>query len=460
MNPDKVLRDPVHNLITFAGEEGRLLLELIDRPEFQRLRRIRQLGLTFLAYPGAEHSRWVHSVGVCHLARRMLDALRARHGCDSEEYKGLQGLRREIAVAALLHDVGHGPFSHVFERAVPKVKAPPTGYPGDHEGWSERIIVERFGPVLRAHSVDVGVVAGLINKKNRANLLAKDFISSQLDADRMDYLLRDSRAAGPKYGEFDLEWLLHSLRIGNVKVRGQTEGVWRLCFDTGKAIHVIEEYIQARDFMYAQVYIHKTTRAYEAMLKNALGLATVITGGDPAKAPQPCPPALAKMLAGQPVSVDEYLTLDDFQLWVTLIDWSRSATSIDQQHSRLGRLCRSLVDRQQPYKYVDCDDRDKQDHALAFSTKVQGTLLEFSCHRDTFVDLAYRNAYYRKSTEHEEEEDRVIHVVDREGNAHPVETSSEFIKAISSIETRICRLYYDESDQDIMVRLRDDGWAV
>jgi len=121
VNHPKVFRDPVHNLISLDGDEGALLLDLIDRPEFQRLRRIRQLGLAFLAYPGAEHSRWVHSLGVCHVARRMLDALRKRHGEDSEEYRDLAPHRREILVAALLHDVGHGPFSHVFERALPRV---------------------------------------------------------------------------------------------------------------------------------------------------------------------------------------------------------------------------------------------------------------------------------------------------------------------------------------------------
>jgi len=264
----KVVRDPVHNLIPLAGDDGELVLELMDRPEFQRLRRIRQLGLALLTFPGAEHSRWAHSFGVCHLARRMLDTLRLRYEGASAEYKELAELRREIVAAALLHDVGHGPFSHVFERAIPPPDDPPSDYPKDHEDWSQRIIRERFGPILERRGARTDIVAGLIDKTNREHLLAKDFISSQLDADRMDYLLRDSRAAGPKYGEFDLEWLLYSLRIAEVPVRGQQGGVLRLCFDSRKAIHVVEEYIQARAFMYEQVYIHKATRAYEAMLKN------------------------------------------------------------------------------------------------------------------------------------------------------------------------------------------------
>lgn len=144
----EVIRDSVHNLIPLTGEEGAMIAELIDRPEFQRLRRIRQLGLGFLTYPGAEHSRWVHSLGVCHVARRMLDALRTRHGDGSAEYTELASLRKEILAAGLLHDVGHGPFSHVFERAIPPVTNPPNGYPKDHEDWSLRIVGERFNAAL------------------------------------------------------------------------------------------------------------------------------------------------------------------------------------------------------------------------------------------------------------------------------------------------------------------------
>ena len=109
----------------------------------------------------------------------------------------------------------------------------------------------------------------------------------------------------------------------------------RLCFDSGKAIHVVEEYIQAREFMYVQVYVHKTTRAYEAMLRNALGLASAITDGDPSKAPAPCPPALAKVLARQAITTDEYLALDDFRLWCTFMDWAQLGDGNDDRCARL-----------------------------------------------------------------------------------------------------------------------------
>jgi HD superfamily phosphohydrolase len=454
----KVVRDPVHNLIPLTGEDGQLVLDLMDRPEFQRLRRIRQLGLAFLTYPGAEHSRWVHSFGVSHVARRMLDALATRYGSESGEGGELRGLRKEIIAAALLHDVGHGPFSHVFERAIPSPLHPPPGYPRDHEGWSERIISERFDEVLRGHGVRVEVVSGLISKTNRDNLLAKDLISSQLDADRMDYLLRDSRSAGLKYGDFDLEWLLHSLRVGNVRVRGQADPVMRLCFDSGKAIHVIEEYIQAREFMYVQVYMHKTTRAYEALLKSALGLAAQITGDDPGQAPQPCPPALAKMLARQPLDTDEYLSLDDFRLWCTLLDWSRLATGGDERLQPLRAKCERVVNRGRPYRSVELRDHDRLEKAIELITELRGTPQAYSCERDSFQDLAYRNVFYRKSPDDEEQEDRVIQFIDRGGQTHPAESLSDVIRAISEIETKIHRLYYDQTDAEMVTRLQKEGW--
>ena len=454
----KVLRDPVHNLISLEGEEGAILVSLIDTPEFQRLRRVRQLGLAFLTYPGAEHSRWVHSVGVCHIARQMLDVLRKRYGESSDEYRELEQHRREILVAALLHDVGHGPFSHLFERAIKYPTEAPTGYPRDHEGWSRRIIEERFGDHLRGNGVNVEVVLGLIDKKNRQHLLAKDFISSQLDADRMDYLLRDSAAAGPKYGEFDLAWLLHSLRIGRVPVMGRTDEVSRLCFDSRKAIHVVEEYIQAREFMYVQVYIHKTTRAYEAMLLSILSLARHICKGEPAQVPTPCPSALAKILADQPVSIIEYLSLDDFRLLGTLIDWSQFADNDDPLRAALKQKCDRLVNRRQPYKAIALDSREKQDKALRLVTSLEGTALAFSCHRDDFVDRAYRNIHYRKGKESEEQADWMIHFVEPGGRTWAAEQESSVIRAISEIETTIYRLYYDENDPLMVAKLVEDGW--
>ncbi|MCC7291942.1 MAG: HD domain-containing protein [Phycisphaerales bacterium] len=459
----KVIRDPVHNLIELPDDdEGRMILALIDRPEFQRLRRIRQLGLGFLVYPGAEHSRWAHSLGVCHIARRMLDALAKHHGEDSDEYRDLRPLRRTILAAALLHDLGHGPFSHVFERAIKPPTAAQDEYPRDHEGWSRRIIRERLAGVLCKYDVEADKVVQILNKEDRGNLLSKDFVSSQLDADRMDYLLRDSKACGPRYGEFDLDWMLHSLRIGKVSVKGQADGVWRLCLDSRKAIHVVEEFIQAREFIYLQVYVHRTTRAYEALLTNILALAAAIADGDPGKVPGACPEALREMLAGRQVDTDSYMSLDDFRLWCTFMDWSKLSSGGGENAARLARMCLMLVHRKQPYKCIELHERGNQDKALEFITKLKGTDLFFSCSRDTFSDLAYRNALYRQSKHSgeagEEEEDKVIFFLDKQGKPHPAESESKVIDAISKIETSVYRLYYDERESKLVEELLKGGW--
>jgi hypothetical protein len=284
-----------------------------------------------------------------------------------------------------------------------------------------------------------------------------NLISSQLDADRMDYLLRDSLAAGPKYGEFDLEWMLHALRIGRVKVPGQAERLWRLCFDSGKAIHVVEEYIQAREFMPVQVYLHKKTRAYEALLKNAFSLATAISDGDPNKVPL-CAPALAKMLAGESVTTPEYLSLDDFRIWTTLMDWSNIEADGDERVSVLARKSRQLINREKPYRVLELNDRTKQDDALKLVTRLSDTDLRFSCDRDAVIDLAYHNARYRKSRESDEEEDRVIYFIEPGGEPKPAEHLSPVIEAISGIKTEVFRFYYDETDPKMVERLRAEGW--
>lgn len=453
----KVFRDPVHNLISLAGEEGLLIRALIDRPEFQRLRRIRQLGLSLLTYPGAEHSRWTHSLGVYHVARRMLDALRDRYS-DASEYEQLAPIRNEILVAALLHDIGHGPFSHLFENVLPKLRDAQAGYPIGHEDWSRRIISDAFGDMLHERGVNIDVVTGLIDARSRRHLLAKDILSSQLDADRMDYLLRDSWAAGPRYGHFDLEWMLHALRIGQLAVPGRAEPDWRLCFDSVKARHVVEEFIQAREFMYVQVYIHKTTRAYEALFRNIFALAANICRGDPDRCPDPCPPALRKMLAGVSVGTAEYLSLDDFRIWTTLVDWSHQQNGADVLHQLLAAKCDRLVNRRRPYRFIALDSREKQDAALRLVMEVMGSNAEFSCHRDEFKDVAYRNVFYRKSREDEEEAQKAIYFIEPDGMVRPIESVSSVIRAISEIETEIYRLYYDPDDQAIVSKLKQLGW--
>src|SRR6059036_523561 len=191
---EKIIRDPVHDVIAFRLDRpaDALLFRLINAAEFQRLRRIRQLGLASLAYPGADHSRYSHSLGVMETARQMLDQLRRSfYIAEDSETVSL--------AAALLHDLGHGPFSHVFERV--------SGI--HHERLTQRVILDADSEVHRVliqhDKLLPERIIDFLNCQPRRTFFC-DIISSQLDADRLDYLLRDSLLTGSRYGDYDLTW--------------------------------------------------------------------------------------------------------------------------------------------------------------------------------------------------------------------------------------------------------------
>ncbi len=252
----KVIRDPVHNIVPFEDSPcDRLLLELINTKEFQRLRRIKQLGVGDLVFPGAEQTRFAHSIGVMHIARMFLDRITGVLGRRINEVE-----RSAVLAASLLHDIGHGPFSHALEKI--------TGE--RHEKRTRDIIRDDTTEVnQRLRKLDPGfpdlldeffcedVEEGSTEGPGILGYLTQ-IVSSQLDADRFDYLLRDSYATGTDYGRFDLKWLLQNLFLDETRSR----------FYLGhKAILAAEQYVYARYHMYRMVYFHKTTRAAEVMLR-------------------------------------------------------------------------------------------------------------------------------------------------------------------------------------------------
>src|ERR1700759_1652377 len=204
---ERIYRDPVHNIIRLRTDtdEGRLMVRLVDSFEFQRLRRIKQLGLALFTYQGAEHSRFAHSLGVLHLMTRLLDRL-------SERYRISDEARAAARAAALLHDTGHGPFSHVMEKVLHF----------HHEEWTRRIVLSdetETGQILRDCSKELPrSVASIIEGTFQPAFLGQ-LVSSQLDVDRMDYLLRDSLMTGAKYGNYDLEWIINAIEVDEASDR-------------------------------------------------------------------------------------------------------------------------------------------------------------------------------------------------------------------------------------------------
>jgi HD superfamily phosphohydrolase len=321
--PEKIVRDVVHDVIAFRIElpVERLLFDLMNAAEFQRLRRIRQLGLTSLAYPGADHSRYSHSLGVMETARKMLSQLELDFHIDAYQ-------RTVCLAGALLHDLGHGPFSHVFERV--------SGI--EHEEVTCRMILDPAGEVhrlLAGHhaSLPRDIVEML---SHRPDSFLSDVISSQLDADRFDYLLRDNLMTGSRYGDYDLNWLLHAL---TVDVGGD-----RLAVHT-KGISAVEAFLQSRYHMYRNVYFHKVVRTAEGMVRLALQRAKRLAVQGRLSWPSP-EDTVHSALVGRQLTLEQFTELDDVSVMHCFKAWAGESDTV------LARLCRGLLYRRL-YKVID-----------------------------------------------------------------------------------------------------------
>ncbi len=237
-NETKVLRDPIHGYIHV---DLQIIWDCINAKEFQRLRRIHQLGGNFEVYHTAEHSRFAHSLGVYEIVRRMVSEVHAL----SEQLSDYD--KMTVMLAGLLHDIGHGPFSHAFE-AISSIP---------HEEYTVRIITgdTQINRILRTVDERLPQAVASIITYTHTNPLLNQIVSGQLDADRMDYLLRDAYFTGTSYGEFDLERILRTMRVSNGKIVVKESG-----------IHTVEDYIMARYHMYWQVYYHPVARSYETIL--------------------------------------------------------------------------------------------------------------------------------------------------------------------------------------------------
>jgi hypothetical protein len=244
----KIIRDPLYNYISIERPDDQWLLDLLDTPEVQRLRRIHQLGVSHFTYPGADHSRLSHCLGVLYLMQQALDHLPQR---DIHTREAGQAL----LAAALLHDVGHGPFSHLLEKCLNF----------EHEDRTCEILLSDETEVNRilkgvAHHLPA-YVAALVRKDNHDYpCWQKNLLSSQLDVDRLDYLRRDSLFTGAGYGHFDWYRILHTFELHG-PIDKSRDVIW-----SEKSAFAIEEYIFARYYMYWNVYLHKTTRGFEKML--------------------------------------------------------------------------------------------------------------------------------------------------------------------------------------------------
>jgi uncharacterized protein len=306
-----ILRDPVHGLIAFESPDEAIIERLLACREVQRLRRIRQLGFTSLAYPGAEHTRFAHALGTAHVMKRLAGRLQTIHDALPFWHRLTSELTRDALAAALLHDVGHGPLSHMFEYALPGAEP--------HEVWTRRIVLDPGSEVNRVlcdEDADMPArVAELVAGRHELPYLARA-ISGTFDVDRCDYLLRDAHATGVRYGHFDLEWFHQSLRFAPQPDDGSAPP---LAIDGAKGLAAIESFVLARLFMFQQVYFHKAARAAEWMVRAALTHAVKLLR-EGARLPS-TPQAFVSWSAERTPTLQEYLELDDGVLTHTLHQW-------------------------------------------------------------------------------------------------------------------------------------------
>ncbi len=317
----KIIRDPLYNYISIDIAQDGWILDLLNAPEIQRLRFIHQLGVSSLTYPGADHSRLSHSLGVLHLMKIAVDHLSEAHGKDIDDTT-----RKSLLAAAILHDAGHGPYSHVLESA----------FGTDHEKWSVAIIEDEGTVVNRVLKQEglVDSVAALIRKDDYSQpYWQKALLSSQVDVDRMDYLRRDSHFSGADYGRFDWYRILHSMKLVEHPAKHDVYLAW-----PEKSKFALEEYIFARFYMYQNVYFHHCTRGYERILNAVWTRAKALCETDPDQVDL-LPPVRAVLAVDNP-PLSDYLQLGEYHILSQLQAW------LDSKDSVLKDLSKRFLSRQ------------------------------------------------------------------------------------------------------------------
>ncbi len=425
----KVFRDPVHELIRIESGDD-FILDLINAPEFQRLRRIRQLGVSSFTYPGAEHTRFAHSIGVFNFAQRILAVLQSRYADDATALKLLKENAKVVKAAALLHDVGHGPFSHMIERAFPAI--------ADHEKKTVSLIRDTgsLPERLKSHGIDPVAVASLIQKTTPHRFLV-DIVSSQLDADRMDYILRDALSTGVKYGSFDAEWVLNSMCLGTeAGVAGEAEmgkpENWRLCLEDRRGVYSAEQIVMARMHMSFQVYYHRATRGWEAHMLCLLQLAA--KHAKAGELPVGTSPVVEAFLAKEgKLDGDDWLFFDESAMESSLQAWARGEGAV----KKLAELSRAFLLREKMFLSANVGKLQfKQILSLTKELNAAGTE-----NIDWLYDDAKFNAYkdfgagFRGSEKDQKKEaESTSAILISDGNltsmARPIESTSQVLQAL------------------------------
>lgn len=406
---EKVFRDPVHNYIHVQHQ---VILDLINSREVQRLRRIKQLGTSSYTFHGAEHSRFSHSLGVYEITRRICDIFKRNYPIEKIGKDGWDDSHRIVALcAALLHDVGHGPYSHTFEHI----------FHTDHEALTVAIITSPETEVFQIlNNVEEGFpekVASVITKTYN-NPQVVQMISSQIDADRMDYLLRDAYYTGTEYGTFDLTRILRVIRPYEGGIAFAMNGM-----------HAVEDYIVSRYQMYVQVYFHSVSRGMEVILEHLLDRAHELSQENPeifAYHSQLLLPFL-----NQSFTLEDYLKLDDGVLNTYFAQWS------DEKDVILSDLAQRFLNRK-PLKSVAIDSSD---NPLISKMRELVEKVGFNAKYYTAINSSYDLPYdfYRPEQGRHRTQ---IEIMQTDGTLVELSQASQLVAALAGQGQGDARFYY------------------
>ncbi|HEY9582348.1 MAG TPA: HD domain-containing protein [Savagea sp.] len=403
LTEEKVFKDPIHHYIHVRD---RVIWDVIGTKEFQRLRRIRQLGTTYLVFHGAEHSRFQHSLGVYEIVRRIVDdVFTGRPEWREEE-------RLVTLCAALLHDLGHGPFSHAFENV----------FELDHEQYTQAILLgdTEVNEVLSRVAPDFPERVANVIEKTYHDKLVVSLISSQIDADRMDYLQRDSYYTGVSYGHFDMERILRVMRPTEEQAVIKYSGM-----------HAVEDYIMSRYQMYWQVYFHPVSRSAEVILIKILHRARQLYKEGYIFQSEP---TLFIPFFKERVTVEDYVALDESILLSSFQLWQREEDAI------LSDLCTRFINRRL-FQYAEFDPATEYQKFGELQKLFERAGLDPTYYlvTDSSSDLPYD--FYRTG----EENERIpIHLQMPDGTLQELSRKSEIVEAISGKRRTDHKIYYPE----------------
>ena len=407
---EKVFRDPVHDYIHIQDS---IILKLIDTVEFQRLRRIRQLGTSSYTFHGAEHSRFNHSLGVYEITRRIINNF-VRNYPSLEAGDGLwDDSERLVALcAALLHDIGHGPFSHTFEGI----------FDTDHEIVTQKIIMSpdtEINHVLKLMGDDFPEKVASVINKTYPNQQVVQLISSQIDADRMDYLIRDAYYAGVSYGAFDITRILRVIRPFNNQIVFDFSGM-----------HAVEHYIVSRYQMYMQVYFHPVSRGMEEVLRNLLARAKYCYDQKPESMKHSID-LLIPFLEGE-WNLEDYMRLDDYILSSYFSHWLLEDDDI------LKDLAYRFLNRK-PFKSLlsSDDQRDELTSSIQNEMLAEGYDPEYYFGENSSFDLPYD--FYRPDSTSTRTQ---IDFLTKQNQVVELSQVSALVQSLTGVPRGEQRLYY------------------